>query len=62
MITEEKKVKRYLEDNFQHRRDLVQPDETLSKYSENKYLSEDARLRQDSGVGPRTKDGKNNKR
>merc|ERR1712198_490912 len=54
---EEKKVKRYLEDNFQHRQDLVKPDETLSKYSENKYLNEDERLRQDSGIGPRSKDG-----
>ena len=51
-----------MEDNFQHRQDLVKPDETLSKYSENKYLNEDERLRQDSGIGPRSKDGKHDKR
>merc|ERR1712226_1193178 len=52
---EEKKVKRYLEDNFQHRQDLVKPDDSLSK-SNKEYLSEDERPRQHSGIGPRTKD------
>jgi hypothetical protein len=53
---EEKKVKRYLEDNFKHRQDLVKPDESLSK-SNREYLSEDERSNNHSGIGPRTKDG-----
>ena len=51
-----------MEDNFQHRQDLVKPDESLSK-SNKEHLSEDERpSRQHSGIGPRTKDGKNDKR
>ena len=53
-MAEEKKVKRYLEDNFKHRQDLVKPDESLSN-SNREYLSEDDRS---NGIGPRTKDGK----
>ncbi len=51
MLTEEKKVKKYLEDNFQNRNDLVTQTETDS--SEVKQLYE--------GVGPRGKEGKSYK-
>ena len=53
---EEKKVKRYLEDNFKHRQDLVKPDENLSN-SNKEHLSEDDRPNHHSGIGPRTKQG-----
>ena len=54
---EEKKVKRYLEDNFKHRQDLVKPDDKLHN-TNREYASEDERPIQHSGIGPRTKDGK----
>ena len=57
LMVEEKKVKRYLEDNFKHRQDLVKPDESLSN-SNREYLSEDDRSNNHTGIGPRTKDGK----
>ena len=50
-------MKRYLEDNFKHRQDLVKPDEKLSN-SNREYVSEDERPIHHSGIGPRTKDGK----
>ena len=56
-MLEEKKVKRYLEDNFKNRQDLVKPDEKLSN-SNREYVSEDERPIHHSGIGPRTKDGK----
>jgi hypothetical protein len=54
---EEKKVKRYLEDNFKNRQDLVSPDENLSN-SNGGHLNDEVRqTHQHSGIGPRTKDG-----
>ena len=44
---EEKKVKKYLEDNYQHRTDLITPLPELKNEEQKKY----------QGVGPKTKEG-----
>ena len=57
-FVEEKKVKRYLEDNFKNRQDLVSPDENLSN-SNGGHLNDEVRqTHQHSGIGPRAKVGK----
>jgi len=47
---EEKKVKKYLEDNYQHRTDLISPDPELKN-------SENSEVKKFQGVGPKTKEG-----
>ncbi len=47
LLSEEKKVKKYLEDNFQNRNDLVGRTETDSSEANKLY----------EGVGPRGKEG-----
>ncbi|XP_059098282.1 titin homolog isoform X2 [Tigriopus californicus] len=55
---EEKKVRRYLDSNFQNRPDLVHPDQRIRDYeSENEDLHISPRHAPYKGVGPRTKDG-----
>jgi hypothetical protein len=48
---EEKKVKKYLEDNYQHRTDLISPDPEIKS-------SENGEGKKIQGVGPKTKEGK----
>lgn len=52
-------MKRYLEDNFKNRQDLVNPDNNLSQGTR-EYASEDERPIQNSGIRPRAKEGKTN--
>jgi len=47
---EEKKVKKYLEDNYQHRTDLISPDPEIKS-------SENGEGKKIQGVGPKTKEG-----
>merc|ERR1712223_2296973 len=47
---EEKKVKKYLEDNYQHRTDLISPDPELKS-------SENGEGKKIQGVGPKTNEG-----
>ena len=49
-VAEEKKVKKYLEDNYQHRTDLISPDPELKN-------SENSEVKKFQGVGPKTKEG-----
>ena len=50
-FSEEKKVKKYLEDNYQHRTDLISPDPEIKS-------SENGEGKKIQGVGPKTKEGK----
>ena len=50
-LPEEKKVKKYLEDNYQHRTDLISPDPEIKS-------SENGEGKKIQGVGPKTKEGK----
>ena len=54
-FTEEKKVKKYLEDNYQHRTDLISPDPDIKTSEQNGVLTENPKKIQ--GVGPKTKEG-----
>ena len=59
LLSEEKKVKKYLEDNYQHRSDLVSPDPDLADlHSRSREPSAEAGPKKYQGVGPQTKDGK----
>ena len=49
-LPEEKKVKKYLEDNYQHRTDLISPDPEIKS-------SENGEGKKIQGVGPKTKEG-----
>ena len=53
IFSEEKKVKKYLEDNYQHRTDLISP---IPELKTNGDVPAESKKYQ--GTGPKTKEGK----